>query len=362
MKDTHSLLAATALLLACGGALQRPPEQSLSVAASHGAIWDDPVRCAEVVKGGRRLARAPDKVRVGTWNVRWFPDGRPGNAPEAAGTSIEWMACIIAHIDVDVLALQEIKLTARGREALGRLVHELRLYDDVEWRWAADTCPTPGVQHLVLLHRSDRVALEGIESHAAIDPTAGAERDDAVRGCSGRLRPALAAYVKSRRGGADFHFVTTHLDSGRTKRDFEHRRKAWDLVDAVSHERTARVADEDIVLAADFNLMGCAECGVATSRDELALWSDAAGALKRPLRVAPLDHPCTEYYRGHGYVIDQISVSSSMREANGAGAVVSGLCGATRCAVLDAETMLPLFDRISDHCPVVLDLADQDLD
>ena len=72
-----------------------------------------PIRCAEQVGHGRRLKLEDGRLRIGTWNVRWFPDGVPGVAPERRRnpTNIEWLACAIAYINVDVLGMQEIKLT-----------------------------------------------------------------------------------------------------------------------------------------------------------------------------------------------------------------------------------------------------------
>jgi hypothetical protein len=59
---------------------------------------------------------------VGTWNVRWFPRGCPSNqaCPDQA-TDIPWLACTIAWMNVDVLALQEILTTPDAEFSLNAL-------------------------------------------------------------------------------------------------------------------------------------------------------------------------------------------------------------------------------------------------
>jgi hypothetical protein len=43
-------------------------------------VWISPEGCQQVMGGGGRMAPAdPATLRVGTWNVRWFPRGCPSN-------------------------------------------------------------------------------------------------------------------------------------------------------------------------------------------------------------------------------------------------------------------------------------------
>ncbi len=363
----HMALATTVFaLLSCahsaykkqGEHEDRVAPQSPVVAQSFGAIWDDGDRCREVVMAKRRLKRAPGKFRVGTWNIRWFPDGRPGIKASRSGTDVAWVACVIAYTNVDVFALQEIKLTERGQEALLELTTELTRFTGAHWKWVADSCPTPSRQHVAILYRTDRAKLTDILSHGELDPT---KREGRPAQCPGDLRPALGAYVKSLAGGVDFHFLSAHLDSGRSKRDFENRQKAFRLLGEVQDIRVKAIQDEDLIIAADFNLMGCKGCEIRNSTQERAVLEKTVAALARPLRLATADHDCTEYYKGRGYTIDQVLYSSTMKEAGAGKAKVSGVCAAAKCKDMGAA-QLPAFSYLSDHCPVVFDLDDVDDD
>lgn len=331
-----------------------------SAGLSFGAIWDDPQRCAQQVSSGRRLTLDEGKLRVGTWNVRWFPDGVPGVEPGSrrTATNVPWLACTIAYLNADILGIQEIKLTEPGRAALKELTGELNRLTGAEWKWVADGCPKLDAQHILLLYRADRVELSEVVSHGEMDASAKADGDPA---CPGALRPGLGGYVKSKRGGVDFHFVSTHLDSGHGKLDFRNRRVAWDSIEKVRARRAELVPDEDFIIAADFNLMGCGECGLPHSWAELAVLREELGKLAAPLTAARLSQRCTQYTKGEGTVIDIIAHTRTMVEAEGAPAEVSGICAASKCKGLPPKS-LPMLTQISDHCPVVMDIRDEDLD
>lgn len=81
--------------------------------AAERTVWTSPEGCQQVVGSGGRMAPAdPAILRVGTWNVRWFPRGCPSNrtCPDKT-TDIPWLACTIAWMNVDVMAVQEILAT-----------------------------------------------------------------------------------------------------------------------------------------------------------------------------------------------------------------------------------------------------------
>ena len=56
-------------------------------------------------------------VGVGTWNIRWFPDGDMTPGPSTIPTDLRWLSCVIAWMNVDVLAVQEILTTAEAQTA-----------------------------------------------------------------------------------------------------------------------------------------------------------------------------------------------------------------------------------------------------
>jgi hypothetical protein len=56
-------------------------------------VWTSPESCQQVVGSGGRMAPAdPAILRVGTWNIRWFPRGCPSNrtCPTRPQTSRGW--------------------------------------------------------------------------------------------------------------------------------------------------------------------------------------------------------------------------------------------------------------------------------
>jgi hypothetical protein len=70
---------------------------------------------------------------------------------------------------------------------------------------------------------------------------------------------------------------------------------------------------------------------------------------------------CSEYFDGKCGLLDHIIVTRDMVEANNAAAIVSGYC-----AVLDGQ---PFGDaepaasqKLSDHCPILVDIEDRDRD
>jgi Bacterial SH3 domain len=79
-----------------------PPET-----AAERTVWTSLEGCQQVVGSGGRMAPSnPAILRVGTWNIRWFPRGCPSNqaCPEKT-TDIPWLACTMAWMNVDLLAL-----------------------------------------------------------------------------------------------------------------------------------------------------------------------------------------------------------------------------------------------------------------
>jgi hypothetical protein len=80
-----------------------PPETS-----AERTVWTSPEGCQQVVeRGGRMPPATPATLRVGTWNIRWFPRGCPSHetCPEQT-TDLPWLACTIAWMQVDLLALK----------------------------------------------------------------------------------------------------------------------------------------------------------------------------------------------------------------------------------------------------------------
>ncbi|HJL20057.1 MAG TPA: endonuclease/exonuclease/phosphatase family protein, partial [Sandaracinaceae bacterium LLY-WYZ-13_1] len=324
-----------------------------SAAGARGAAWRTPRACREALAGG--VERPDGRARVASWNLRWFPDGS-SHGPSEQPTDVEWAACVLAALRVDVVALQEILLHARGRAALARLTDRLDALTGGRWESRFDGCRRDGRQHVGFLWDASRVEARRWTALAELNP---------LGGCAHHLRPGLAVDLRWR-GGLDLHAVVVHLDSGREARDHGHRRQSLvALEDALGRLRAQRM-DDDLLVLGDFNTMGCRTCpGQAQAARELA-WLDARiGGMQpalRRVRVAEGRPACTEYYRGRGGLLDHVLASVPMRELSpGARLEAAGPCADHPCR-LPRGRDVPFLQRLSDHCPIVVELSDRDDD
>lgn len=294
-------------------------------------------------------ADATSEVRIGTLNVRWFPDG-DARGPGDHTTDVDTLAASIAQLDVAALGVQEILTHERGLRAMDRLRTRLDALTHGDWEIELDGCPDDeGRQHVGLLYDASRA--ERLAVHR-VDALAGNERGD---GCSGYMRPGLGVALRFT-SGLDAWLVVVHLDSGTDDRAFERRARAYQAFDSLTSELARTHGDRDVIVLGDFNVMG-SERGVA-GLDEI-------GQLERVLDRASfrrlwLEPGCTEISGGRASMLDQVVVSASMDElAPSARATVGGPCGRERCRVRRDD---PWLAHVSDHCPVTLTLDGRDLD
>ncbi|MEB2310407.1 MAG: hypothetical protein OZ921_01260 [Sorangiineae bacterium] len=307
--------------------------------------------CLRALGAGERLPRATGTARLGTWNLRWFPDGRPGTRPkEGQGQDLEWLACSIAWLGVDALAVQEIKRYPGARERAAELIARLDVHTKGAWQLRLDDCPNDAVQHVGILYDARKVRAGDFETYGALNPHGEA--------CAGSLRPGFGAYLRWPRG-LDLTFVSVHLKSGPGARDAELRRRSIASFGTVVDQIHANRRDADVVFAGDFNTMGCESCRPsltsASEIDDLPL----AAALHR----VPAEGSCSEYYDGRGGLLDHFVVTSALRTlSRGGGARVSGFCAAAACESLPRRRMPEAYTELSDHCPLILDLDDRTRD
>jgi predicted extracellular nuclease len=314
-----------------------------------GAFFRSPADCERALRAHPR--RAPGaSPRIGTWNLRWFPRGTANGRDPERRTDVAWMACAIAGLDVDVLALQEVVQDAEGRNALLDLAQRLDTLTGGRWRAELDDCAGSGRQHVGFLFDTRRVELRGAGAVDALNP--------GRSGCDRSLRPGFAAHARFT-NGADAHLIAVHLDSGVTQRDFDNRARSLSrLGSAVSALQAAR-ADRDVIVLGDFNTMGCAQCAAPNSAaDELTAF-DAQLARAGFGRVPAEDGSaaCSEYYRGHAGLLDHVALSrnagAAWRRARVRG---YGACAELACATIPRGATPAAFERLSDHCPRVMEL------
>lgn len=266
-------------------------------------------------------------------------------------TDLDWLACVITRLDVDVLAVQEWKTYPRAVAATANLVASLDRLTGGRWRSALDDCQNVAGQHVGFLYDAARVEVRGFMTHAGLNPHGIA--------CQDQLRPGFGGYFRFP-GGLDLHLISVHLKSGSERRSLGLRQRSLQALPAARDEAQARLFDGDVVFVGDFNTMGCARCSPKlTAQDEL----DGFSALLSSLGLRPVESvlACTHYYRGQPGRLDHFVIPRALAELPSGGRVeVSGHCGELGCAPFRDE---PAADRrLSDHCPIVLELDDVDRD
>jgi predicted extracellular nuclease len=154
-----------------------------------------------------------------------------------------------------------------------------------------------------------------------------------------------------------------HLKSGVAERDLELRQRSWVALVETFAAVARHTNDTDVLALGDFNSMGCKTCQLPIGGSgELSNLDRRLRAAEVPLRRIGADLPCSHYYDKQPDSLDHAVITESTRElASDQTAVVEGYCKALHCepyAGKEPEAYL----RLSDHCPVILELHDQDLD
>jgi endonuclease/exonuclease/phosphatase family metal-dependent hydrolase len=257
-------------------------------------------------------------------------------------------------MNVDAWALSEVKSQLRSRSALDELVRRMDELTNGRHAIRVDDCPDENGQHLAWLVNLQRVAASDWQLHAAINPTGDA--------CAQQLRPGFGVRLRFS-GGLDLHAVAVHLKSGVTARDLEQRQTSVDGLERVVRAVTTRSGDADVLVAGDFNTMGCRDCAEWTRSAKEAGWLDTRLKAFRPeVRRVPSDLGCSHYYQRQPSLLDHFLVTTATAEAElERKATVYGFCREQACEAYSG-TEPESVRRLSDHCPLVLELQDRDLD
>jgi predicted extracellular nuclease len=258
----------------------------------------------------------------------------------------------MAWLDADVLAVQEVKQSPHADKALSALLAELNRLSGARYVARLDDCGSRVPQHVGLIWNEARVTASDVEMVGELNPHGAA--------CQSQLRPGLAARFRLP-GGLDLVTVSAHFKSMADRRAVQLRSASFGAVPGVLRGLTTRAGDGDFLLLGDLNTMGCRECApVISARDELA--SVEQQLLAGGLRVVPADAAGSELYQGRTTLLDHALASASMRElAPSSRSHVTGACAAS-ARPLTRRAAKRLSRSLSDHCPIVLDLTDHDLD
>jgi predicted extracellular nuclease len=319
---------------------------SVASVSSGSSAFASAAGCAAERAAGRRLARPAGVARFASWNLHWFPDGKPGRS--GAGADIGWLACALWWLDADVIAVQEVKQSAHADQALQQLLSELNRLSGGRYRAALDDCGSRVPQHVGLLWNEARVRASEGSTLAALNPSGSP--------CTNQWRPGYAARLRFP-GGLDLLAVSGHFKSMSDLRSLELRRASFSGIGEVLRESEARSGDADLLLLGDLNTMGCEQCTpVVSAQQELAIAEQLLA--KDGLRLVGADAEGSHFHDGRASLLDHAVASRRMQELpTTTRSHIAGACSASRGPISKKNRKL-----LSDHCPLVLDLSDRDLD
>ena len=338
---------------------QKPPtpHQTSFTLGGEPAVWSGQDECESSIDQGQRMALPSETIlRLGTWNVRWFPIGSAPDDHSARGkkTNLDWMTCTLIWMSLDVIAVQEILATPEATKALDSVTDSLSQKTGDTWKWYRQPCGRPEDHHIALLWNDSRVALSNFESLWQFN----AKAESSQKPCTYGLRPGQYAQVRSRQeNGTDFHLIAVHLKSGPTVFALEERQKALNRID-----RTVKPlidSDQDVVILGDFNTMGAGDWH--SQRSELKYVRRMVGKEKPGFKDLALNPQCSHYFRGRGGSLDHVLATKSMKELTVSSAQVTGYCALSDCQRIKGDYPLA-YRSLSDHCPVVVEIDNRDQD
>jgi endonuclease/exonuclease/phosphatase family metal-dependent hydrolase len=287
---------------------------------------------------GSPVPEREDNLRVVSWNLENFT-GDP------ASHDLERLREVIAELDPDVLALQEIN----DPRAIAELLPEFELL--------ASNGGGRGHQKVAIAWRPDRVErIAGPIEHPELS-------------LGGRVRPGLSAYLRGREG-PDLWLVVVHLKA--MSDGIDQRRGQWNELVVIAEAAQRRPVgidppDLDLLIVGDFNSTGPTD----------GTWSDEQRELATALAPAQLQRipshdGCTAYYDGRRRdawkepsEIDLMWVRGLNESLDGATRLWTGThCARRSCQPFRSTDAYPEpdYEGLSDHCPVVLDLTRADDD
>lgn len=315
------------------------------------SIWTSRADCESVLPDQKAQGTSP---RIGTWNIRFFPDSQEEPQTEEDNTTdVPWLACAIASLDVDVLAIQEFKTTELSLEKQAGLVARLNELTSGDWKIELATCEPKEVQHPGFLWDASRATGSNFRELPAMNP-------DAT--CTNDASPGFGAYFQMP-DGPDFHLIAIHFPSGSDMTALDRRTQAAATMQAVATEAQVFAADTDVFFAGDFNTAGCDDCDpVISSPDEVATLSETVSQMLTPSTLLPHSEACTRQVDTDPPLLDHLVVPEASLEVP-AGSIthVGGLCEALKCERL-TDSYEEAWERLSDHCPVTLELTAEDAD
>jgi len=296
-------------------------------------------------------ATDPDRLRIATWNIRYFPYSSlsvPSNPNEL--TNLAWLACALAWVNADIVAIQEIRTTRDAQDALESVLDGLNGLTGEVWDSDLQSCGGGFSQHVGHIWNTARVRLSRTQDLWQLNGRARNESQP----CAGNLRPGRYAFAKAE---VDFHIVSVHSDSGREARYRANRQAALERVEEALAPYIEM--DHDVIILGDFNTMG--QDGFETATEERERLASTVAQETPGFRALPAEPGCSAYYHGSAGLLDLVLVEDDMSEAGINSARVTGYCALANCDRIEGRMPLA-YERLSDHCPVIVSVTNRDLD
>lgn len=347
------------VFVAVAEAFEAVPRPALHQSSSReeALVWKSSTHCERIVKdGGRMAVPARDTLRVGTWNIRWFPYGSPPDRPDhsIAPTDLVWLTCTLVWMQTDLLVIQESLTTSEARAAWDRVLTMLARQTGDVWHWSVQQCGMPDGHHVGVLWNASRVTLSAMQSLWRLNSKA----TSAEHPCEGRLRPGHYARVQSTHPhGADFHVMGLHLKSGPTVSAVGERHAALNRIDTAVARFLEQ--DRDVIILGDLNTMGAGDRH--SQRSELKYLRRMVAKEEPGFDDLSPEPRCSHYFRGRGDWLDHVLVAKDMTEMRTRSARVTGYCAVAGCRRIKGEYP-PAYRQLSDHCPVIVEIDNRDLD
>lgn len=276
--------------------------------------------------------RSEPPVRVGSFNIRMFPE---------ASTDHARVAQTIAQLDADIFGVQEI----RDEGALRAAVQQASALTGRDYRFVLSRCRhwkfgiTTGV-----VWDASRWTLREHRDYPELMP------DDGEY-CGPWQPGTLGLFVDE--DGRSLGVLSVHLPA--FPRNYGLRRDHWRRVLSIQRELSEQQGIT-VLAVGDYNSTGFTG-EPEQEREFITDLVDEAG-----FDLLSADVECTEYYRPRkdgGYlpsVLDHVVATDGTWSA----ATALGICERMACRVVEPGAMDRDYYEVSDHCPIYVDGAPAD--
>jgi len=252
-----------------------------------------------------------ETFELATWNIENFPQ---------ENSTVELVSKIIAALDIDLFAIQEISDTSAFRDLMDLLPGYDGFFSGDSYSW--------GYQKTGIIYKRSIVSVSQIEQLFEDDWYA-------------FTRPPLKAHMVAQRNGRRFDFVliVMHLKAGGDNDDFDRRRQAAEKLKAYLDNQLATAEEKDYIVAGDWN----DEIDDPPEDNAFTVFVDDS-LNYRFLTAALAGQVSSASYPRYGTLIDHILISQdAFSEYQG---------GQVKTLRLDQE-LANYLDEVSDHRPVM---------